>query len=113
MQTRRDYRWDVLSTRNKGYQPDVYWVHKEIRKRMKQVLLKDGGLRSTVERRNFWIYRSKLHRLQLEYPQNLYESLTSQISPEMTAERPSMSEIGKDVGRTFPDLAFFQKNQPG
>ena len=24
-----------------------------------------------------------------------------------------MSEIGKDVGRTFPDLAFFQKDQPG
>ena len=34
MQTRRDYRWDV-STRCNGYQPDYFWVHKEIRKRMK------------------------------------------------------------------------------
>ena len=35
MQTRKDYRWDVASTRGKGYQPDYYWVHKELRKRMK------------------------------------------------------------------------------
>ena len=31
MQIRKDYRWDV----GKGYQPDYFWVHKEIRKRMK------------------------------------------------------------------------------
>ena len=34
MQTRRDYRWDV-DKRGKGYQPDKYWVHKVIRKRLK------------------------------------------------------------------------------
>ena len=68
MQIRKDYRWDV----GKGYQPDYFWVHKEIRKRMKQVLLTDGGLRSTVERRNFWIYRTKLGRVKEQYELDLY-----------------------------------------
>ena len=60
MQTRRDYRWDIDK---RGYQPEKYWVHKVIRKRLKQILLGEGGLRSTVERRNFWIYTSKLTKL--------------------------------------------------
>ena len=44
---------------------------------MKQILLKDGGLRSTVERRSFWIYRSKLTRLKAKFPDNYYETLVS------------------------------------
>ena len=113
MQTRKDYRWDVVSTRGKGYQPDYYWVHKEIRKRMKQILLKDGGLRSTVERRNFWIYRSKLCRIRGSHPENYYSELVSQNFSDQILERPSLTEIGKDIGRTFPDLMFFKKDQPG
>ena len=114
MKTRKDYRWDV-STRCKGYQPDYFWVHKEIRKRMKQVLLTDGGLRSTVERLNFWIYRTKFNRVKCQYEAGLYDELVGRISPggPEAAERQSMSEIGKDVGRTFPDLQFFSKNYPG
>ena len=106
MQTRKDYRWDV-STRGKGYQPDYYWVHKEVRKRMKQILLKDGGLRSTVERRNFWIYRSKLNKIRDNYPANHYEKLVEENTRDCNAERLSLTEIGKDIGRTFPDLKFF------
>ena len=34
MQTRRDYRWDI-DKRGQGYQPEKYWVHKVIRKRLK------------------------------------------------------------------------------
>jgi len=83
MQTRKDYRWDV-STRGNFYQPDHYWVHKEIRKRMKQILLKDGGLRSTVERRNFWIYRSKLIKIRDTYPKDLYSTLVGKAMPEPT-----------------------------
>ena len=113
MQTRKDYRWDVQTKRGKGYQPDYYWVHKELRKRMKQILLKDGGLRSTVERRNFWIYRSKLNKVSKEYHAGYYERLVSQHFRDSMADRPSMTEIGKDIGRTFPDLLFFQKDQPG
>ena len=63
MQTRRDYRWDLDK---RGYQPEKYWVHKVIRKRLKQIFLGEGGLRSTVERRNFWIYTSKLTKLRDE-----------------------------------------------
>ena len=74
MQSRRDYRWDV-STRGKGYQPSLYWVHKDIRKRMKQILLKNGGLRSTVERRNFWIYRTKINSLRAGFGSNYYADL--------------------------------------
>ena len=62
MQTRRDYRWDI-STKGKGYEPELYWVHKELRKRMKEILLFHGGIRSSVDRLNFWIYRTKLHKL--------------------------------------------------
>ena len=107
MKTRKDYRWDVASVRGKGYQPDYYWVHKELRKRMKQILLKDGGLRSTVERRNFWVYRSKLNRIRDLYEKNFYEKHIAKHFKTSMAERPSMSEIGKDIGRTFPDLQFF------
>ena len=74
MQTRRDYRWDI-STKGIGYQPTLYWVHKEIRKHMKQILLKHGGLRSTVERRNFWMYRTKINILRRTYGRNLYSKL--------------------------------------
>ena len=74
MQTRRDYRWDV-DKRGKGYQPNQYWVHKVIRKRMKQVLLADGGLRSTVERRKLWIYTSKLTKIRQRHPEGHYSEL--------------------------------------
>ena len=78
MQTRRDYRWDV-DMRGKGYQPDKYWVHKVIRKRLKQILLGDGGLRSTVERRNFWIYTSKLLKLRERHANSQhYQDLVTQ-----------------------------------
>ena len=80
---------------------------------MKQVLLKDGGLRSTVERRNFWIYRSKLCRIKDRYPPGHYDRLVSQHFRESNLERASLCEIGKDIGRTFPDLMFFKKDQPG
>lgn len=109
MQTRKDYRWDVCS-RGKGYQPQTYWVHKEIRKRMKQILLRDGGLRSTVERRNLWIYSSKLTKLRQRYPENHYEELAEKYFRQSLLEQHKMSEIGKDVSRTFPDLQFFQKD---
>ena len=74
MQTRRDYRWDV-STKGNGYQPSLYWVHKEIRKHMKHILLKNGGLRSTVERRNFWIYRTKINAMREKFGKDVYCNL--------------------------------------
>ena len=71
-------------------------------------MLKDGGLRSTVERRNFWIYRSKLNKIRDSYPENHYERLVEENTRDSNAERLSLTEIGKDIGRTFPDLKFFQ-----
>lgn len=76
---------------------------------MKQILLKDGGLRSTVERRNFWIYRSKLEKIKDFYPDKYYLKLVAEHLRESNGpdNRASLSEIGKDIGRTFPDLQFF------
>lgn len=75
---------------------------------MKQILLKDGGLRSTVERRNFWIYRSKLNKLSKNYSFDHYKELVDKyfnLNDSQTAENAALiNEIGKDVGRTFPDL---------
>lgn len=78
---------------------------------MKQVLLADGGLRSTVERRKLWIYTSKLTKIRQRHPEGHYSDL---VRKNLSAGKQfSLSEIGKDVGRTFPDLKFFQKGQPG
>ena len=71
---------------------------------MKEILLKNGGLRSTVERRNFWIYSSKLNRIRDSYPNKYYEELVSNNLNESLTDKTLMSEIGKDIGRTFPDL---------
>lgn len=68
----RDYRWDVTL---KGYQPSLYWVHKAIRKQMKRILLQDGGLRSTIERRYFWNYNTKISKLKQSYPGNFFKKL--------------------------------------
>ena len=42
-----------------------------------------------------------------------YSELVRLKLSESTSDKASLSEIGKDVGRTFPDLKFFQKGQPG
>ena len=69
--------------------------------------MSDGGLRSTVERRNFWIYTSKLTKLREQHSNpNYYQDL---VQRQQGLTQGSLTEIGKDVGRTFPDLKFFQK----
>ena len=68
----------------------------------------EAGPQPTVERRNFWIYRSKLNKIRDSYPENHYERLVEENTRDSNAEGLSLTEIGKDIGRTFPDLKFFQ-----
>jgi len=104
MQLQRDYRWDLM---RQGYQPKLYWVHKCIRKRMKQILLQSGGLRSTVERRHFWIFSTKITKLQKEYRLSCsYESQLATVAEQLKLGK-KCSEITKDINRTFPQLQFF------
>jgi len=81
----------------KGYQPKLYWVHKLIRKRMKQILLQHGGLRSTVERRHFWILCTKITKLKND---NILNSYPNQLQRSTN----KVKEINKDINRTFPEL---------
>lgn len=115
MQTRRDFRWDIRQDGSNGYRPKQIWVHKLIRQRIKGIFYMHGGLRSTKERRNFWIYRTKLTSLvkQKEVGQvtTLYLDLISQMSNE--SNRTVTALIDKDVGRTFPDLQYFKRNEDG
>ena len=84
MQTRRAYRWDLKSDGN-GYQPDSVWVHKALRKRMKEILLYQGGIRSSKDRLNFWIYRTKMHSLRRSNGAGFYRRLVSFQSKKVVA----------------------------
>ena len=42
---------------------------------MKHILLKNGGLRSTVERRNFWIYSTKINAMRDKFGKDVYSNL--------------------------------------
>ena len=80
---------------------------------MKQILLQHGGIRSTVERRYFWIFNTKITKLKAEHGgPDFYETLLQNLDPE-SRDGNIAFEISKDIGRTFPELQFFRQNQPG
>ena len=68
---------------------------------MKQILLRNGGLRSTVERRNFWVYRTKINAMRSSYGIDFYSKLLVRCAVN---NETTNIEIMKDIGRTFPEL---------
>lgn len=64
------------------------------------------GLPSTLQRIQYWNFRTKFYYGKKKYP-NQYKSYKKLKKNDCTAD------IKKDVNRTFPYLAYFQKPNKG